>query len=92
MLDKMIADFWFRIAEWKTKNKMSLRGVLATKQSRQKNLETWLANFRNEIATPFGLAMTLILGMRICDTRFLILDVYIEYPATSIQYHFNIYR
>ena len=27
------------------------------------------AIFENEIATPFGLAMTVILGMRIYDTR-----------------------
>ena len=34
-----------------------------------KRLGTGLTIFRNEIATPFGLAMTVFLGMRTYDTR-----------------------
>jgi uncharacterized membrane protein YGL010W len=41
----------------------------ATKQSHEKCLKLLLHIFRNEIATPFGLAMTVILGLLIYDTR-----------------------
>jgi len=40
-----------------------------TKQSHQKSLIICIAIFRNKIATPFGLAMTVIFGMRTYDTR-----------------------
>ena len=60
--------------------RLSLREALATKQSPQRNSgqapQSPQKSFiicstilRNEIATPFGLAMTIILGMRIYNTR-----------------------
>ena len=53
----------------------SRKGSGQAQQSQQKQLGTGSAIFRNEIATPFGLAMTIILVILICDAGFIYLCV-----------------